>query len=80
MNRIVREHYPVSKLPEDLRDGFEDQDFVNIIVDATDTLLLPSSTVDAMASPRPDEDGEQRNLGGQLLKFRHFAPIELPDH
>ena len=23
MNRIVREHYPVSKLPEDLREGFE---------------------------------------------------------
>ena len=22
MNRIVREHYPVAELPEDLRDGF----------------------------------------------------------
>ena len=72
MNRIVREHYPVSKLPEDLRDGFEDQDFVNVIVDATDTLRQPASTVDEIAWPRPEENGEQSQFGGQFLKFRHL--------
>jgi hypothetical protein len=30
MNRIVREHYPVEKLPEDLRAGFPAGSFVRV--------------------------------------------------
>ncbi|WP_158811660.1 hypothetical protein [Beijerinckia sp. L45] len=33
MNRIVREHYPVAALPEDLREGFEPTDDVRITVE-----------------------------------------------
>jgi hypothetical protein len=32
MNKIVREHYPVSKLPEDLRQEFEGSDTVRITI------------------------------------------------
>lgn len=33
MNKIVREHYPVSKLPEDLRVGLDQVDSVRITVE-----------------------------------------------
>jgi hypothetical protein len=32
MNRIVREHYPVEKLPEDLREGIEGR-YVSVTVE-----------------------------------------------
>lgn len=32
MNRIVREHYPASRLPEDLRDGMDPSSTVTITV------------------------------------------------
>ena len=32
MNKIVREHYPASKLPEDLREGVDPQSTVTVIV------------------------------------------------
>jgi hypothetical protein len=32
MNSIVREHYPVSKLPEDLREGVDPNSTVTVIV------------------------------------------------
>jgi hypothetical protein len=33
MNRIVREHYPVAELPEDLREGFEPNEKVRVIIE-----------------------------------------------
>lgn len=32
MNRITREHYPASKLPEDLRDGMDPSSTVTVTV------------------------------------------------
>jgi hypothetical protein len=34
MNRIVREHYPVEKLPEDLREGIPAGEQVTVTVEA----------------------------------------------
>jgi len=36
MNKIVREHYPVSKLPEDLRVGLRPDDAVRIVIETLD--------------------------------------------
>ncbi|OLP52651.1 hypothetical protein BJF92_14655 [Rhizobium rhizosphaerae] len=33
MNKIVREHYPASKLPEDLREGLPEGAMVRIVID-----------------------------------------------
>jgi hypothetical protein len=33
MNKIVRDHYPVSKLPEDLRQGLEGVTTVRVVVE-----------------------------------------------
>lgn len=37
MNRLVRERYPVSKLPEDLREGLDGQDDVTITIEVGPT-------------------------------------------
>lgn len=36
MNKIVREHYPVSKLPEDIREELKGVETVNIVIDTPD--------------------------------------------
>ena len=33
MNKIVREHYPVSSLPQDLREGLDPKDSVRVIIE-----------------------------------------------
>ena len=38
MNKIVREHYPVSKLPEELRKEFEGVATVRLVVEETPAL------------------------------------------
>jgi hypothetical protein len=36
MNKIIREHYPASKLPEDLREGVDPQSTVTVTVTTED--------------------------------------------
>lgn len=50
MNRIVRERYPVSKLPEDLRKEFPGQEMVTLVVEGDRGDHLP----DDEPSLRPD--------------------------
>jgi hypothetical protein len=38
MNKIVREHYPVSKLPEDLREQFEGAKTVRIVSEEAESV------------------------------------------
>ncbi|MET3613866.1 hypothetical protein ABID16_002195 [Rhizobium aquaticum] len=42
MNKIVREHYPVEKLPADLREGLEGSPTVRIILEAQESGALAS--------------------------------------
>jgi hypothetical protein len=53
MNRLVREHYPVSKLPEDLRQGFEGKHEVRVTIDAE------ASGVETQARSAPPRSLEQ---------------------
>jgi hypothetical protein len=49
MNRIVREHYPVERLPEDLREHFPDASVVTVSVaeeEASPDPALPPLTID----------------------------------
>ena len=36
MNKIVRDHYPVANLPEDLREGFGANDTVRVVIEMED--------------------------------------------
>lgn len=73
MNRLVRDHYPVSKLPEDLRAGFEGQDEVRVTID--------------VEAPRDDhavtESGQRRVTIGDLLALRtppFLTATQIDDH
>lgn len=40
MNKIVREHYPVANLPEDLREGFASDGTVRVVIEVEDKVGL----------------------------------------
>ena len=48
MNKIVRDHYPVDKLPEDLREGFTAHATVRIVLESVEpsAVRLPASLAD----------------------------------
>ncbi|MGO9008440.1 MAG: hypothetical protein ACLQIQ_17825 [Beijerinckiaceae bacterium] len=39
MNKIIKEHYPVAKLPEDLREGLEPEQQVTVTVESASDLI-----------------------------------------
>ena len=77
MNRLVREHYPVSKLPEDLREGFEGRGDVTVTIEAGPA---PKS-----AGRDPDASGRGRTAGeswverGKRVRQPNFASVEDVD-
>jgi hypothetical protein len=63
MNRIVREHFPVTDLPESLREGLEASNTARVIVEADPTLGETSKpfsleSLDALARPRFTTENE----------------------
>jgi len=64
MNRIVKAHYPVSALPEDLRQGFDPAADVTVTVEETDRPDKILSIEEIFAARRPPfrsaEDIDQR--------------------
>jgi hypothetical protein len=53
MNRIVKEHYPVSKLPEDLRVGVDPSATVTVTVVEEESSQLVPTLDEIFASRRP---------------------------
>jgi hypothetical protein len=53
MSRIVKPHYPVSALPEDLRQGLDPTAEVTVIVDYGEEPAAPSSVRALFAARRP---------------------------
>jgi hypothetical protein len=53
MNRIVREHYPVSKLPDDLREGLDLAQEVTVTVVAESASMPRRSLAEIFASRQP---------------------------
>ncbi|WP_294539433.1 hypothetical protein [uncultured Rhodoblastus sp.] len=53
MNRIVKAHYPVSALPEDLRQGFDPDADVTVIVEESDRPENILSIEELFAARRP---------------------------
>ena len=55
MNKIIREHYPASKLPEDLREGVDPKSVVTVTV-TVETLQRPEHVMsldEIFAARRP---------------------------
>lgn len=53
MNKILREHYPVAKLPEDLRAGLDPHADVRIIVEQLSLPASPMSLDEIFAMRQP---------------------------
>ncbi len=61
MNRIVRDHYPVSKLPEDLHEGFGPDDASEVRV--TIEVLRPAEpSASDVPVPKPDLFSQFKHL------------------
>jgi hypothetical protein len=61
MNKIVRMHYPVEKLPEDLRAGLDAGAHVTITI-VTDAQKQPNLLLEAMDAPdRPMRSRDEIN-------------------
>jgi hypothetical protein len=63
VNRIIREHYPVSNLPEDLRKGLAKDRPVSIVIVQDELSPLPSSPENATGDPIK---------GGDFTRLRHL--------
>jgi hypothetical protein len=68
VNKMVRTHYPVEKLPEDLRLGFSENGTVTIILkeeDSANSDISRAALVEAMqksrwVNPGPEDDPVKR--------------------
>lgn len=73
MNKIVREHYPVSKLPKDLQQEFEGAKTVQIVAE------LPESTTDERDFwSIPNNELKPRTLEQVIADFKHIRSLGLP--
>jgi hypothetical protein len=68
MNRIVREHYPVEKLPEDLRVGLNPRGKATVTI-ITDSVQPPQRLLDAMDAPdRPRRAKDEIDALTKLIR------------
>ncbi|WP_111563117.1 hypothetical protein [Rhizobium sp.] len=67
MNKIVRDHYPVANLPEDLREGFADDATVRVVLEVEDKA---SSDHDVYPGLRDFQTEPKKPLtGAELIKL-----------
>lgn len=79
MNRIVREHYPVEKLPEDLRDGRRPGARVTVIVqdEAASDEADSQRIQQLLQNPRPMSLAEARALVGTRTTTPEEAVLRI---
>ncbi len=74
MNKIVLEHYPVEKLPEDLRVGLEAYQTVRVVIEEdanSGQRATPAETVAAIRKFRA-ENKERENLDAAVAGIREL--------
>ena len=71
MNKIVVEHYPVERLPEDLREGFGRGDSVRVTVEADPPVAMTAAEVVATMKRRlADRDNAGVTVGEAVARIR----------
>lgn len=82
MNKIVLEHYPVSKLPEDLRVGLSDAGTVKIVIEEDARQSNTTASIDPellyqkyLSSLKPLEAGETQSFRGSVTIDEAVARI-----
>jgi len=71
MNKIVRDHYPVSKLPEDLREGLEGVATVRVVVESEPQPSDTADSDDPLLRKGPIEAHELMALRERYLALGH---------
>ena len=67
MNRIVREHYPAANLPEDLREGLDQNATVRVVVEVETLAPDSRSLFDVAMSAKPIKPEDIMELRRKLL-------------
>lgn len=70
MNKIVREHYPVSKLPEELRQAFTGVETVRLVVEEESPQLTGAAAVAAM----------EAKYQAHMAQLSSSGPIDYSKH
>lgn len=74
MNKIIRKHYPVSKLPEDLQREFEGATTVRIVAEMTE-----STTDERDFWSIPINELKPRTPEEIIADFRRIRSLRLPN-
>jgi hypothetical protein len=68
MNKIVREHYPVANLPEDLREGFDAGATVTVVVEGEEEASVDTDSLLALAlAAKPVKPEDVMEMRRRLL-------------
>ena len=67
MNKIVREHYPVANLPEDLREGFDVGARVTVVVEVESAPVEGSALLELALNAKPATWDELMQMREKLL-------------
>lgn len=82
MNKIVREHYPVEKLPADLREGLEGIDSVRIVLEtsnegiSTDHFSVLKSVLPPARKPMSLEESLEAI---RSFRAKNVSPVSLDE-
>lgn len=79
MNKLVREHYPVSNLPEDLREGFETGAVVRITIDTDLAKVEPTDRAGRAMTPDESVDSAELIRRWKAVRRINFASDEEVD-
>jgi hypothetical protein len=70
MNKVVKEHYPASRLPEDLRTGVDPGATVTVTVEQEATLPTAVVTLEQIWSSRKPPFKTAEEIDGELRRQR----------
>ena len=68
MNKIIRDHYPVEKLPADLRQGFSASATVRVVIEEEPT----------PASAKPLSGGKKMTIADTMEMIRAYSTLAKP--
>jgi len=70
MNRIVKEHYPVSKLPPELREGFDSDQVVTVTVSVEEAPPKNVPTLEELFALRQPPFRSDEDIDDELRRQR----------
>jgi hypothetical protein len=70
MNKIVKEHYPAAKLPEDLREGLDLEKTVKVTVTVEDEMLETALSLDEIFALRRPPFRSLEEINDELRRQR----------